>query len=126
MHESLVLAYSSSNSPTENSKQTLYSLATNDLSSLRRRVDELWKFHRDRIWLDSFKPFGLEILELRYGALRTRLESLQDRLISYVNGEIDSIPELEVSFNLVFENAGMGMVLDFMRAYTPARGLGTG
>ena len=39
----------------------------------------LWRAHRGR-WLAFFKPFGLELLEMRYGTLRIRIETARDRL----------------------------------------------
>ncbi|KAJ1569872.1 hypothetical protein HK096_011446 [Nowakowskiella sp. JEL0078] len=144
LRKSLVAAYSppptfinpssASNTPTSlpsprlastPDKQKIYIIATTTLLTLRQQVDRLWKFHRDRIWLDCFKPFGLEILELRYGAIRIRLESLNDRLMAFVNSEIDRIEELEVTLWKAFDN-DLGLVLDFTRAFTPSRALGTG
>ena len=57
-------------------------------------MDELWKCHRD-LWLATYKPFGLEVIEARYGGLRARLESLSDRLYAYLGGKVAEIPELE-------------------------------
>ena len=46
------------------------------------------------MWLATYKPYGLEVVEHRYGAIRTRLESLAERLGGYLDGTIDDIPEL--------------------------------
>jgi hexosaminidase len=72
----------------------LCEIAEHDLPALRAAVDTLWRTHRD-LWLSTNKPFGLEVLEMRYGGLRTRLESLADRLVQYLEGEIPAIPELD-------------------------------
>lgn len=48
------------------------------------------------MWLATYKPFGLEVIEKRYGGLRARLESLSDRLYAYLGGRVLEIPELEV------------------------------
>jgi hypothetical protein len=95
---------------------------------LRTNLDALWKFHRDYIWLASYKPFGLEILELKYGAIRTRLETLHDRLEKYVNGSIENLLEFSSSkpVNLLYPEKGSDLIIDFARAYTPSRALGTG
>ncbi|MDO8587512.1 MAG: beta-N-acetylhexosaminidase [Armatimonadota bacterium] len=75
-------------------KARLRELAEGDLASLRKSVDALWKCYRD-MWLATFKPFGLEVIEQRYGGLLARLETALYRVNSYLNGEIAEIPELE-------------------------------
>ncbi|KAJ3127685.1 hypothetical protein HK098_005921 [Nowakowskiella sp. JEL0407] len=104
----------------------LYAIATSTLPLLLHRTTQLWKFHRDKIWLPNFKPFGLEVLELRYGAVKTRLESLLDRVEAYLRGDVEKVEEFEVELREVFEGVGVQLVLDFARSYTPSRALGTG
>jgi hypothetical protein len=74
-------------------RRRLKRILEGDLVALRKAVDELWKCHRD-LWLGTYKPFGLEVIEARYGALRARLESLCDRLYAYLGGRIPEIAEL--------------------------------
>ena len=76
-------------------RRRLRKILEGDLVALRKAVDELWKCHRDT-WLATYKPFGLEVIEKRYGGLRARLESLSDRLYAYLSGKVLEIPELEV------------------------------
>ena len=45
-------------------------------------------------WLKENKPNGLEVQEIRLGGLKERLTGCRERLIAYVNGEIEEIPEL--------------------------------
>ena len=45
-------------------------------------------------WLKENKPHGLEVQEIRLGGLKERWIGCRARLIEYVNGEIDEIPEL--------------------------------
>jgi hypothetical protein len=75
-------------------RRKLRKILEGDLVALRKAVDELWKCHRD-LWLVTYKPFGLEVIEKRYGGLRARLESLSDRLYAYLGGKVLEIPELE-------------------------------
>jgi hypothetical protein len=75
-------------------KKKLAALAKGDLAKLQSEVKKLWKIHR-AMWLSTYKPFGLEVVEQRYGGLLARLESLQDRLKEFLKGQ-GSIPELEV------------------------------
>ena len=63
------------------------------LPELRMRVEELREAHM-RQWLATSKPFGWEVLDLRYGGLLSRIDTAIFRLIQYLNGDIDSIPEL--------------------------------
>ena len=91
-----------------------------DLAELRTEVDELWKCHRD-MWLATYKPFGLEVVERRYGGLRARLESLADRLKDYLDGDIKSIPEFEVELHKIMpREAGDLPTAGYMRAATPS------
>lgn len=98
----------------------LKELAETDLPALRKAVDEAWKAHR-AMWLSTYKPFGLEVLEGRYGKLRTRLESLADRLKGYLAGRVDSIPELAVNFEKAFPTPpGTFPHMNCSRAETPS------
>lgn len=63
-----------------------------DESAERIRV-----FHRKfrDLWLKENKPFGLEIQETRIGGVILRLESAKQRLLSYIEGKVDKLEELE-------------------------------
>ena len=89
LRRNLAEAYAAGN------RRKLKKILEGDLVALRKAVDELWKCHRDT-WLATYKPFGLEVIEKRYGGLRARLESLSDRLYAYLSGKVLEIPELEV------------------------------
>ena len=47
------------------------------------------------MWLDVFKPFGLETIQMRNGAIMLRYEELARRIEEYCNNAIENIPELE-------------------------------
>ena len=57
-------------------------------------TDTLRTVHRDQ-WEATRKRFGWEVLALRYGAALSRLEDARRQLTRYLNGEIDTIEELE-------------------------------
>ena len=58
------------------------------------RLDEFYlKFKA--LWFKENKPHGFDVQDIRLGGLKQRLISCKDRLISFVNGEIDKIDELE-------------------------------
>jgi len=41
------------------------------------------------------KPQGFEVQDIRLGGLARRIEHCKKMLVKYIEGEIDSIPELE-------------------------------
>lgn len=94
LRRNLVDAYAAGN------KEALAKLLKTDVAYLRRAVDKLWKTHRE-MWLATYKPFGLEVIEQRYGGLRTRLESMEARLKAYIKGKILSIPEFETKLKKI-------------------------
>ena len=67
---------------------------TEDLPLLRKRVLSLWKSHRE-MWMNTYKPFGWEVIDRRYGGLLARLETVSERLKDFLGGKIEAIPELE-------------------------------
>ncbi|KAI9145007.1 glycoside hydrolase superfamily [Paraphysoderma sedebokerense] len=160
LRERLVSGYKSAKTGDKSELESLI-LDGGRLPKLREEVDRLWKLHRST-WLSTFKPQGLEIIELRYGGLRTRLQTLHERLLSFlktvsspastenresfssslskkpltqsedvVEGDFelepqDVIPELEEELQVIWEGIGTNLVLDYSRAATVMRGLGTG
>ena len=58
-------------------------------------MQRLWRAHR-AIWLQENKPFGLEVLDLRYGGQLSRLRILQERLRAHLAGRAPKIDEFDV------------------------------
>ncbi|RUS26794.1 family 20 glycoside hydrolase [Jimgerdemannia flammicorona] len=133
LRERLVDAYRSGQ------KGVLFEIAQGRLTTLRQELDELWRYHRG-MWMKMYKPFGWEVIELRYGGLRTRLQTMYERIIEYVNksagntGDVeiglngesneyaeDTIPELECDLEIVYEHARTNLMLDYQRVSTPSR-----
>ncbi|KAI8337363.1 glycoside hydrolase superfamily [Choanephora cucurbitarum] len=119
----------------------LYNVAHTRILTLRQEVDRLWKCHRS-MWMKTYKPFGWEVVERRYGGLRARLETLFDRIVAYAeymqqsqnpsfNQEEDSdgcefderatIPEFEVDYECLYYGAKANLLLDHARVVTPSR-----
>ena len=46
-------------------------------------------------WMRYCKPFGWEVLDVRYGGIRARFETARSRILAFLAGEISSIEELE-------------------------------
>ena len=64
------------------------------LPELLNRVRSLHEIHR-KIWFAIYKPFGWDIIDMRYGSLEARITSAVIQLGSYLDGETESIEELE-------------------------------
>ena len=46
-------------------------------------------------WMTELKPYGFEIQEYRLGGVMERIKGCKERVLQYVNGETENIPELE-------------------------------
>ena len=70
-------------------------------------IEKLEKFHEvfEEYWLEENKPFGFEIQDIRIGGVLQRAKSCRGRLLKFINGETESIPELEEK--LIEENCGI-------------------
>ena len=97
----------------------LRALLDGDLAALRAEMDGLWRCHRDW-WLATYKPFGLEVIELRYGGQRTRLHSLAERVGAYLDGALDSIPELDAELLKIWDCPLQDLSPDRPRVQTPS------
>lgn len=65
----------------------------NDAGKAIGAMQRLWRAHR-KAWLEEQKPFGLEVLDLRYGGQIGRLSLLRDQLRAHAAGKLAEIPEL--------------------------------
>lgn len=77
-------------------KQTdsLKDLAVNRIPAIMDAVETLRNRHY-AIWIATYKPFGWETLDIRYGGLLQRLKTARQRIEQYTAGEISKIEELE-------------------------------
>jgi len=46
-------------------------------------------------WMLERKPFGYEVLDIRFGGMIARIDTLKNTVNDYCRGDIDSIPEFE-------------------------------
>ena len=58
------------------------------------KIKDLSNAHYDA-WMKYNKPQGFEQIDIHYGALILRFETTKKRLLSYINGTINNIEELE-------------------------------
>ena len=78
----------------ENDRESLKKLAQQDFPKVQRDIEQFTDaFHS--LWLKENKAFGLEVQEIRLGGLQYRMEMCRQRLLAYLNNEIDKIDELE-------------------------------
>lgn len=75
-------------------KQELARLA-NDIIPACMKDAELLRELRAELWFANSRPFGYEILDIRFGGVKVRLESAQNRIRAWLDGKTESLPELE-------------------------------
>lgn len=104
-------------------KETLRRIALETLPAIAAAVQELRAAHRKQ-WLSMFKPFGWEVLDIRYGGVINRLDTAAYRLMAYVEGQLEQIEELEQE-RLVYSTAnrfnhkGVGWCSFYYRMASP-------
>ena len=78
------------------------------------KIKELRECHR-KAWMRFNKPFGWDVLDIRYGGMIMRFDTAQMRIRDYLNGEIENIEELEAE-RLRFDGKeeGNGFGTDFL------------
>lgn len=64
------------------------------IPAIREKLEHLRKVHRE-LWLSNSKPFGQDILDLRYGGIITRCDTAVYRLEQYLSGKLPTLPELD-------------------------------
>lgn len=66
----------------------------NELNEIEQLAEKL-RIKRQSIWMEEYKPFGYEILDIRLAGVSVRARSAADRLACFMNGKISCIPEVE-------------------------------
>ena len=75
-------------------KQELKRLATDVLPKIADDVDTL-RAAEEAQWMSESKPFGFEILDIRLAGTAARARTAARRVLAFVNGNTEFIPELE-------------------------------
>lgn len=78
----------------DRNNEALRTLAEKDYMETIRRI-ELFYDAFSKQWNAENKPFGFDIQDLRLGGMIQRLKGCSARLLDFVNGKIETIPELE-------------------------------
>lgn len=77
-----------------------------------RELDALLKAVR-AAWYKENKPYGLEVIEGRLGALRARLVEAAARIGEYLDGNIDALPELDAEKLPLSDEGDRGFVCKY-------------
>jgi len=72
----------------------LKNIMENDLPELISRMKALQDSHR-KAWFKTYKPLGWETFDARYGATMSRLNSAIIEIGMYLDGELETIAELD-------------------------------
>lgn len=75
-------------------KETLRALAENEYVEAEKLI-KAYALAFEKQWYYENDPCGFDVQDIRLGAIIRRTSSCRRRLIDYVNGKLDSIPELE-------------------------------
>jgi len=75
-------------------KAELRLLAEVELPKLQTMANELLHTF-EKQWLAENKPYGLEVIHIRVGGICTRLQAAARRILSYLDGEVERLEELE-------------------------------
>jgi len=76
-------------------REVLINVAENLLPELLNEYSKLKHIHF-KIWHKSYRPFGFEIVDGRYGWAMERIRTAIMRINGYLDGTFDSLPELSV------------------------------
>ncbi len=74
-------------------KELLYEVKDELFELLETDFKELKSIHY-KLWHKTYRPFGFEIVDGRYGMKLERIKTAKLRIEEYLNGEIQSLPEL--------------------------------
>lgn len=66
-------------------------------NTMEECANKMWNLKelRKSLWFNECKPFGYEVLDIRYGGVYIRLMSSIQRIDAFLKGTIDTIEELE-------------------------------
>ena len=88
------LGYKTRNAYKARDMDELKRLAENDYKEVEKLIRAYLRVFEEQ-WFYENKPCGFDVQDIRLGATLQRTASCRRRILDYVNGKIDSIPELE-------------------------------
>lgn len=75
-------------------RETIKEIARNDLGKITALAQEL-SWRREQIWMEEYKPFGYEVLDIRMAGVAQRAFSAAQRIEGFLSGRFVRLPELE-------------------------------
>lgn len=79
-------------------------LIADDMSEIVRCIAKFIQTLKKQ-WMTELKPYGFEIQEYRLGGVSERIRGCKERVLEYVNGKAERIPELEET---IYADAWLG------------------
>lgn len=101
--------------------ETLKHISAVVLPDMIMKANALRKAHRTQ-WLKMHKPFGWEVLDIRYGGLLSRLDTAIYQINEFIAGRIEMIDELEqerLYFHDIENSTGLGWCSYYYRIASP-------
>lgn len=102
-------------------KEALQAMLTK-AEGLKVKLENLRLAHQD-LWMTYNKPFGWEVVDIRYGGTLARMSTTIQRLGNYLAGQLTNLPELEEEklpfsnpYNLGEGTLGRGLYKDMVTA----------
>ncbi|NBJ70833.1 MULTISPECIES: beta-N-acetylhexosaminidase [Clostridia] len=102
-------------------EEELKRIASEVLPEILNKVEALRAAHRNQ-WLRMHKPFGWEVIDIRYGGLKNRIDTAIYRINDYIDGQIDRIEELEeerLYYHDITHSSGLGWSSYYYRMASP-------
>lgn len=78
----------------KNQKLALKEICEKEIPETIQNLEEM-KVLREELWMSEAKPFGYELMDVKLGAVITRLNSTIRRIKKYLDGSIPCLEELE-------------------------------
>ena len=78
----------------KNQLQDLKKICEKEIPETVQKLEEM-KILREDLWMSEAKPFGYELMDVKLGAVLTRLSSTRRRVKKYLDGSLPRLQELE-------------------------------
>lgn len=104
----------------ENDRAYLRKVADEILPDLKEKVRILWEDHMNW-WFEINKPQGWEVMDIRYGGVMARIESVKKRLNDYLEGREERLEELEEKKQPYHNQPGLTACNNYARIPTASR-----
>lgn len=93
----------------ENNHYELESIIENKIRPLLKCLDE-FKYRYENMWMKTLKPQGYEVIDIRLGGVKARLETTMRALRNYLSGEVSKLPLLEEELLPFYEESKRGLI----------------